>query len=137
MPWDSSPDKREGCMIEERPLLVGSPMCTDFCPWQALNNARLGRSPAEILRRLAAAQVHISFVCSVYEVHLQSGSYFLHERPGGTLSWSLQGVQTLFRNDGVRLAEGDQGKHCQETKGGDPVRKMTKWMSNSQIIIQE
>ena len=49
----------------QRPyLLIGSPMCTAFSAWQALNNAR-STDRATIDRLYAKAVAHIDFVVSL------------------------------------------------------------------------
>ena len=64
---------------EQQPfLLIGSPMCTAFSSWQALNGAKHSRRECEIRRMQAAAELHIRFVTELYALQEQSGRYFLH-----------------------------------------------------------
>ena len=65
MPWDFHKlERRQAArakLQKERPmLLVGSPMCTRFCTWQALSDAR--RDPEQVRREHARAMVHLEFV---------------------------------------------------------------------------
>ena len=63
-------------------LLIGSPMCTAFCTWMALNYAK-SSDTAAIALAFGEAVAHLDFVMSMYHEQLAEGRYFLHEHPQG------------------------------------------------------
>ena len=76
-PWDFSiAAKRQRARMlirEQKPyLLVGSPMCTAFSTWQALNYAR-SSDRAAIARAYAEAVVHMRFVSELYAEQVAGG----------------------------------------------------------------
>ena len=128
LPWDFSKLKmRQAARAKvdaEKPMvLVGSPMCTEYSAWQMINDAVAGRDDTEIRRRKAAADVHMRFVCELYELHLTSGRYFLHEHPASAISWPMPCV------------EADKGLPGAENR--NPIEKGTQWMSNSPRILEQ
>jgi len=65
---------------EQRPMfLIGSPMCTAFSSWQALNAVK--RDAGIVHREWVRAMLHLRFVCELYQEQLDAGRYFLHEHP--------------------------------------------------------
>ena len=84
-PWDFSIESKRRrarqLIREQNPyVLIGSPMCTHFCTWQALNYAK-SEDKDRMDRARTAAEVHINFVASLYEEQMDAGKYFLHEHP--------------------------------------------------------
>ena len=82
MPWDFSIEsKREKARRkceEQRPyMLIGSPMCTAFCTWMALNEA-LRKDHAIVRAAREKAIEHINFIVSLYQMQADAGRYFLH-----------------------------------------------------------
>ena len=82
-PWDFSrqhmKDKARSKLRRQKPdLLVGSPMCTMYSPWQRLNKVR---SMQTYKKRLKEARRHSEFVRELYEDQLRRGKLFLHEHP--------------------------------------------------------
>jgi hypothetical protein len=45
-------------------MLIGSPMCTAWCSWQALNNIK--RDPEVVRREVIRARMHLDFMVSIY-----------------------------------------------------------------------
>ena len=122
---------------EEKPYcLIGSPSCTEYCSWQALNAARHQWSDEEKERRQAAADVHLAFVCELYMIQIKNGKYFLHEHPGSATSWKLLCVQDLLAHEKVDRVLGDQCQYGQADSLANPVRKTTGWMSNAPCVLQ-
>ena len=85
MPWDFSVSgKRSKAMQlirESKPyVVIGSPCCTAFSAWQALNALKT-KDPEKMRRAMARAAKHIDFVVSVYREQLENGRYFVHEHP--------------------------------------------------------
>ena len=110
-------------------------MCTAFYPWQALNAAR--RDPGVVNREWVRAMVHVKFVCELYQEQLDAGRYFLHEHPVGASSWGEECIKELMAQQGVVVATSDRCQYEQEDRlTGDPVKKPTKWMTNSQGIFE-
>ena len=68
-------EKARALLLKEKPrVLIGSPPCTSFCSWQALNAARLGWTAQDVRRRRAEGELHVRFCC-------------LHEHPASAASW--------------------------------------------------
>ena len=69
MPWDFDVTaKREKAMrnvrTEKPAMVIGSPMCTAWCSWRALNNTK--RDPEVVRRELIRARMHLDFMISIY-----------------------------------------------------------------------
>ena len=121
-------------LAEQRPVLViGSPACTEFCTWKALHNVK--RKPEETRRAQAEAEVHLRFVAELYRDQVEAGRYFLHEHPSTASSWSLPCIREVLDLPGVEKVDGDQCQLGQEDVHGDPLKKPTGWMSNSEEIL--
>ena len=81
-PWDfSTREKRVKACAEfngQKPyMLIGSPACTAFSTWMALNEAK-SKDVAVVRRAKIRAIVHIDFVVELYYDQLAGGRYFLH-----------------------------------------------------------
>ena len=115
-------------------LLIGSPMCTAFCTWQALNYAT-SSNKAALDRAYARATVHMEFVASLYAEQAAAGRYFLHEHPSGASSWGLTAVKALQELHGVTRVNADQCQYgataVSGTQRGGPVKKPTGFLTNS------
>jgi len=126
-------EARRRLRIQRPMFLIGSPMCTAFSSWQHLNATR--RDPGIVHREWVRAMVHLRFVCELYQEQVDAGRYFLHEHPAGATSWAEACIQELLSQPGVETAVCDRCQYGQEDdRSGDPVKKPTKWMSNSQCI---
>ena len=117
-PWNfDSAEKRERArrlLREQKPLLlIGSPMCTAFSTWQALNRFR-SDCPEQYDRARIAATVHMDFVASLYEEQISGSRYFLHEHPLGASSWELKSIEILLKTPGVQRVHGDQCQYGAE-----------------------
>ena len=121
---------------EQKPMfLVGSPPCTAFSTWQHLNNAK---GPPDIVQKeWQAALDHMEFVFGLHAMQHQAGLYFLHEHPEHATSWKLGCIQRVADMQHVTEAVGDQCHYDQETKEGEPIKNGTRWMSNSESMLQE
>ena len=117
-------------------FLIGSPMCTHFCSWQALNNAKHSRDPEVVKRERLKALVHFDFMCEMYHEQLNEGHYFLHEHPAGATSWGEECVKDVAQRDGVEVVIGDRCLFGQVDTDGHPIKKPTKWMSNSAEVLK-
>ncbi len=145
LPWDfNKPEKREKARRMVRAIkpymLIGSPVCTQFCTWQALNRFKHGDSESKERARIEA-QLHMDFVISLYYEQLEGGRYFLHEHPNWAASWSLEKIETLLRVPGVVRVRGDQCQYGAEIQRGqhrgDPIMKPTGFMTNSPCVAAE
>ena len=139
-PWDfdtkEKQEEAERLLEETQPtILVGSPMCTAYCAWQRLNKHR--RDPAVVEEEKAKADAHLKFVCRLYLKQVQAGRYFLHEHPATATSWQEDCVEEVMRQPGVDYAVMDQCQYGQTAENGQPVKKPTKWMSNSEEILKQ
>ncbi len=141
-PWDFSLEsKRQRArqiIREQKPYcLIGSPMCTAFCTWQALNEARSSNSE-ETKRNKAKAIAHIDFVAQLYAEQVAGGRYFLHEHPDGASSWSLPSIEAIKQLAGVQRTRGGQCQYGAEVRNGphqgEPIMKPSGFMTNSAEI---
>jgi hypothetical protein len=141
-PWDFSlPEKRDRAktiLKQQRPYcLIGSPMCTKFSTWQALNAAKCSdKNLVEKARQDAI--VHMDFVAELYTIQLEEKRYFLHEHPRFATSWSLPSIEAILRRAEVLPARGDQCQYGAEIQSGEgagsPVMKPTGFMTNSPMM---
>ena len=143
MPWDFDKlEKREKararCRAEKPAMLIGSPCCTAWCTWQALNN--LKRDPEVVRQELIRARVHLEFVCSLYAEQVEGGRLFLHEHPTSATSWQEDCMQELMKHPGVERINADQCQFGAEVQSGkfqgQPVKKPTGFLSNGSRILQ-
>ena len=141
-PWDfnleSKRQRARQIIREQRPYcLIGSPMCTAFCTWQALNEAKSNNSD-EIKRNRIKAIVHLDFVAELYAEQMAGGRYFLHEHPDGASSWALPSIQAIKQLAGVQRVRGDQCQYGAEVRSGphsgEPIMKPSGFMTNSAQI---
>ena len=137
-PWDFDDvarrkEARRRFRKEQPMFLIGSPMCTAFCSWQALNEAR--HDPATRGRDKVRAMVHMNFVCELYAEQVKAGRYIVHEHPETATSWSEDCVQKIMQMTGVHSCVCDQCQYGQQAADGSPIRKSTKWMTNSLEIM--
>ena len=138
-PWDFSLEAKriEATEIVEQQkpmMLIGSPMCTPYSALQALNKHK--KSQKDIDEMMTKAKVHMDFVCSLYKLQLDGGRYFLHEHPATATSWELPCIKEILYRDGVDITVGDQCQYGQKNKFGEPLKKSTKWMSNSREVLR-
>ena len=139
IPWDfTKADRREAARHkverEEPMFLVGSPPCTVWSSLQVLNVNKSGREEAE--KKRIEAEVHMRFVCELYAMQHRSGRYFVHEHPLYATSWKLEWVQDIMELEGVATAWGDQCQYGQDGGTGEPMKKPTRWLSNSPEILK-
>ncbi len=143
-PWDFSiPEKRERArklIRQQRPyMLIGSPECTQFSTWQALNLAK-SRRPEDMKRAKIKAIVHVDFMVSLYREQIDGGRYFLHEHPSWATSWELQKMEELMATPGVRRIHGDQCQFGLEIRRGEhqgsPLKKPSGFLSNSEHVLK-
>jgi hypothetical protein len=76
--WDFTKEVMKGKAREkvrdEKPtLLIGSPSCTAFCQWQALNAAKHGRDEEKIKALRQEAESHLAFVAELYQMQADAG----------------------------------------------------------------
>ena len=139
--WDFTKEQmkdkaRKIVRTEEPMLLIGSPSCTAFCQWQALNTVKQGRDEEKIAAARAEAEAHLLFVTELYQLQVDAKRYFLHEHPAGATSWQLGCVHKILSHDQVERVNGDQCQYGQTDASGTPIRKATGWMSNSDEVLR-
>ncbi len=144
MPWDFSitAKRRRARQLfaEQKPyILIGSPECTQFCTFQALNLAR-SKDPEAMQRAKTAALVHLQFVAQLYEDQMAGGRYFLHEHPLRATSWSEDPINDLLRRPAVIRVHGDQCQYGAEVQSGphkgQPLLKPTGFMTNAPAVAR-
>ena len=85
-------------------------------------------------REYVRAMVHLRFVCELYTEQVQAGRYFLHEHPANATSWQEECMQKVLELEKVAVTVGDQCQYGQQDVDGTPIKKPTKWMSNSEHL---
>jgi hypothetical protein len=143
-PWDFDVEAKRVKALklirEQAPLFViGSPMCTAWCTWQALNNLKRPREVVE--KEKQRARMHLEFVVQIYHEQVEGGRFFLHEQPSHAGSWTEQCVQDLGEVSGVERVDSDQCQYGQEVSygryKGSPIKKPTGWMSNAPEVLNQ
>ena len=81
---------------------------------------------------MVKADVHMRFVMELYEEQAKEGHYFLHEHPAWATSWQPGCVKKILAMPQVEEVIGDQCQYGQATDQGDPLKKRTRFMSNSE-----
>jgi len=137
-PWDFNKkamraNARRRFDEQEPELLVGSPMCTAYSAWQRISRVR---SPIEYKKKLKEARVHLKFVRELYELQMGRGKLFLHEHPEQAGSWEEACIQKMLGMLGVSTTVLDQCQLGQRSSDGQPLKKPTHWMSNSEDILE-
>jgi hypothetical protein len=143
-PWDftvrAKREKARALQRRQKPyMLIGSPECTAFCTWQALNESRC-KDPDAMQRAKIAATLHILFVIEMYHEQISSGRHFLHEHPRWASSWKIPEMEALMQMDDIHFGQGDQCQYGAEVKSGKwqgaPIMKPTGFLSSSEAVIQ-
>jgi hypothetical protein len=121
MPWDfditEEREKARAKFRTQKPaMLIGSPCCTAWSSWQALN--KLTRDPEVVRRELIRARVHLEFVCSLHAEHVEAGRLFLLEHPAPATSWQEDSMQELMKYPGVGRINADQCQFGAEAQSG-------------------
>ena len=92
-------------------------------------------------RRLAAARVHLAFVCELYTMQPEEGRYVIHEHPASASSWPERSVQDVMRSPAVSCVVGHQcqyGQRCPKAgRDEGPVKQPARWMTNSPRLVEE
>ena len=92
-------------------------------------------------RCLAAARVHLAFVCELYTMQLEEGRYVIHEHPASASSWPERSVQDVMRSPAVACVVGHQcqyGQSCPKAgRDEGPVKQPARWMTNSPRLVEE
>ena len=142
-PWDFSlrakREKARRMIREQRPLfLIGSPMCTAWCTWQALNATKRPRHLVQ--KELEEARMHLEFVTSLYRDQIEGGRFFLHEQPEYAASWKEKCIDELLQVPEVQRVRADQCQYDQEVLfgkyTGQPICKPTGFMSNAPELLK-
>jgi len=139
-PWDFDVESQESKAVKllydtEPDLLVGSPMCKDFSPWQRLNKAR-SPNPEKYVSAKRSSLNHLEFVCHTYEIQYSGGRLLLHEHPQQASSWDEECIVRIMKLPGVDYIDMDQCQLGQKDSEGNPIKKPTRWLSNSRCILE-
>jgi len=144
-PWDfDSAVKRQRARAlfeEQQPtFLIGSPVCTAWSTWQALNAVRYDNE--DILKReRVRSMVHINFLIELYRRQMDGGRYFVHEHPAHATSWRIPGIQKLLEDPRVQRVQGDQCQYGAVAQSGPKanflIMKPTGFMSNSPEVLKQ
>ena len=97
-----------------------------------------GKRDLGIVRReYTRAMVHIRFCMELYTLQMNSGRYFLHEHPAQASSWEEKVVRKVSGMGEVRVVVGDQCQYNAQDRRGAPIKKPTKFMTNSPAIAEQ
>ena len=66
----------------------------------------------------------------------EAGGVFLHEHPAAATSWSQKCIKKVMRMPGVSSSVMHMCKMGMVDRDGKPVKKPTRWMSNSPAILK-
>jgi hypothetical protein len=144
LPWDfSKSGKREKARQMRRRqkpyMLIGSPSCTEFTTFHALNKSR-SSDPDAYDRARRRAVKHVEFMVEMYHEQMADGHYFLHEHPSLATSWQLKCMEELMSAPTVRLAKGDQCQYGAEAQRGSakgsPILKPSGFLTNSNAVAE-
>ncbi len=144
MPWDFSlPAKRRRArqlFAEQKPyIIIGSPECTHFCLFQAMDMAR-SKDVEAMKRAKTAAIVHLDFVAQLYADQISRGKYFLHEHPLRATSWTEDPIAKILQRSDVIRVHGDQCQYGAEVQSGPhagrPILKPTGFMTNAPAVAR-
>ena len=121
--WDfDHQERREAArklLDEEQPMLViGSPMCTEFC--LLLNLSKAKRDPAVVAAKLRRARDHLTFCMEIYKYQMDRGKYFLHEHPLTATSWDMPETLKISSLPGVDRVTCHQCQYGAEDENGNP-----------------
>ncbi len=139
-PWDLSIEKNQDKAIEliaeqEPWLLVLSPPCTAFSSLQNLNKGK--RDAETVDEEYRQAIKHVVFAAKLCRIQLDAGRRFMIEHPVAATSWSLQCLQELINETGVKRTNFDfcmVGMQATDQDGEGAAKKRTGVLSNSEEI---
>ena len=80
--------------------------------------------------------IHIRFTIELYRIQDAAGRYFVHEHPAQASSWGESVVANIAAMNGVQIVVGDQCQFAAVDKDGGPIKKPTKFMTNSKGIAE-
>ena len=123
-------------LLEDKPmLLIGSPMCTEFCSWMYINHLKM---PKKVVHeRMRKARAHSEFCTTLYAIQINQGRYVLHEHLLGASSWKEDCIQKILGKHGVIHVKADQcqyGLMSKDKTGVGAARKATGFMTNAQCV---
>lgn len=125
-------------MPDQPMILIGSPMCTEFCSWMNLNHKRMLKEVVQ--ERPRKARVHLEFCAKLYLMQAHHGRYFLHEPPLSATSWQEPCIHNILGKHAVLHVKADQcqyGLMSRDAIGNGVVRKATGFMTNSPCIAMK
>ena len=70
----------------------------------------------------------------LYELHHKANLYFLHEHHASTMSWAETEILRIALMPNMTTVVGDQCQYDAQDKESNPIKKPTKFMSNSRHI---
>ena len=118
-------------------VLVGSPISAMFSQLMALLK---GKADSEAYRQQFKRAVdHLSFAMELYDLQVQGGRFFLHERPLGASSWE-QPCMTAFltRHPETFTAVTNMCQFGKTTEAtGELVLEPTQWITNAPRLAEE
>lgn len=142
-PWNfclqPDQDEAEALVRTNKPTwLIGSPPCTAFCQFMAINFQKMtDEHVAEVHRE---GRRHLHFVIRLYRLQVEEGRHVLHEHPQGATSWQDPQMIALLRHARVNVAVGHQCQYGLQTPtkngGYAPAKKATMFASTSQHMLR-
>ena len=95
---------------------------------------------SKVKEMMAEARTHLAFMAAIYAHQVREGRFFLHEHPATATSWDEPCMTELAKMPSVDTIINHK---CQcglllpdATGRPTPVKKLTKWMSNSNWMLK-
>ena len=123
-------------MLLERDIrvVVLSPPCTMFSQIMHINFGKM--KPDDLRRRWKDAMCFIHFTVRIIRWVVSRNGFFVLEHPTGASSWKLPCIQELLQLPGVKLICFHQCRfRLKAPISGSPIRKSTRFLTNSQQVI--
>ena len=138
--WDSNQEHlrnlaKDAFVALQISVLILSPPCAIFSELQRLWNIKK-MSKETFNKKWSDGMVHLNFAMELATLQLKRGAYFIFEHPWKASSWETPTVKAVLTQPGVMVVNFDQC--CLGLKSkvfGIPMRKRTKIMTNSQMVV--
>lgn len=139
--WNAnlSSEKRHACALlqKHRPwLLLVSPECRMYSIMQRNCNQKK-MDPKVWEEQLAEADDHVDFGMDLCIAQGKDQRKFVFEHPSGAASWKKETVQRVLEEvPGARIISFAQCRFGLQAPNGQPLQKLTKFLTNSKAVIQ-
>ena len=140
--WDanveSERERAKSLLLKHKPwLLMVSPECRMYSSIQRNCNKKK-MDPTLWDEQLAEADQHLQFAMDLVIKQGQAGRKFVFEHPSGAASWQTDIVQRVVKEvlPEARVVRFAQCRFGLCAPNGQPLQKLTKFMTNSDAVVQ-